>query len=90
MMAKPGGVDGPTSGPDFGLVRYIAGGNPSDLDAREQDANRQMSAACSGHYRVIAKGPRSQLEVSSFGRFGRNVQADTQEYIYIRFSCTGA
>lgn len=88
MLAKPGAANGPTSGPDFGLVRYLADGSAADVAAREEDANRQMSSACGGHYRVLAKGSRSQLRVAPSGRFGRAVAASNEDYVYIRFVCT--
>lgn len=88
MLARPGGAYGPSSGPDVGLVRYLADGSPADVAAREQDANRQMHDACSGRYRVVSKGSRSQLQLSPGGRFGRNVRASNEDYVYIKFACT--
>lgn len=88
MLARPAAANGAASGADFGIVRYLAGGSAADLDARQADADRQMSTACGGHFQVLAKGLRSQLDLQSFGRFGRNVSADTEEYVYIRFACS--
>lgn len=88
MLARPGGAYGPTSGPDFGLVRYLADGSSSDVAAREQDANRQMSEACSGHYRILRKGSRNQLSLSPAGRFGRMAFATNENYVYIKYVCT--
>lgn len=88
MLARPGGAYGPSSGPDFGLVRYLADGSSADVQAREQDANRQMDTACNGHYRVLTKGSRSQLNLSPGGRFGRKVMATNENYVYIKFVCT--
>ncbi|MBS0431888.1 MAG: hypothetical protein JSS21_05735 [Proteobacteria bacterium] len=88
MLARPGGVYGPSAGPDFGLVRYLADGSAADVDARQQDANRMIYDACSGHYRILSKGSRSELQLEPGGRFGRTVTANDENYIYIKFVCT--
>ncbi|MGH8283155.1 MAG: hypothetical protein ACRESE_04845 [Gammaproteobacteria bacterium] len=89
MMAKPGGPYGPTTGSDFGMVRYQADGSASDIQMRQQDANRQMYDACDGHYRILSQGARSQLNMSpSGGRFMRGTSASSKNYVYIKFVCT--
>ncbi|MGH8398119.1 MAG: hypothetical protein ACRETA_07715 [Gammaproteobacteria bacterium] len=89
MMAKPGGPYAPTTGSDFGLVRYLADGSVSDIQMRQQDANRQMYDACGGHYRILSQGARSQLNMSpSGGRFMRGTSASSKNYVYIKFVCT--
>lgn len=90
MLATPGVAYGPTSGSDFGLVRYLADGSASTLEARQEDANRKMHAACGGRYRVLAKGSRNQIQISpGAGRFGRlGATASNEEYVYIKFICT--
>lgn len=87
MLARPGGAYGPSSGPDFGLVRYQADGSSQDVASREQDANRQMDSACNGHYRVVTKGSRNQVDVMRGGRFGRAVSTTNEDYVYIKFVC---
>lgn len=89
MMAKPGGPYAPTSGSDFGLVRYLADGSASDIQVRQQDANRQMYVACSGHYRILSQGARNQINLGpSGGRFMRGNSGSSKNYIYIKFVCT--
>lgn len=90
MLATPGIANGPTSGNDFGLVRYVADGNASAMQARQEDANRKMQAACNGQYRVLAKGSRNQIQLTpGAGRLGRlGTTASNQEYVYIKFVCT--
>ncbi|MDN5869670.1 MAG: hypothetical protein L0H73_02945 [Nitrococcus sp.] len=88
MLAKPGGPYGPTGGPDFGLVRYLADGSPADVAAREQDAKRQMYDACNGYYRILRQGARGQLNLEPGGFLGRNVMASDENFIYIKFACT--
>ena len=88
VLARPGVAQGPAVGPDFGLVRYLADGSAADVEARQQDANHQMYAACGGKYRVLAKGTRNQLDLRRGGRFGRDVWATNESYVYIKFVCT--
>lgn len=88
MLARPGGANGPTSGPDFGLVRYLGDGTASQVATRQQDANRQMSEACGGHYRVLRTGSRDQIQLQRGGYFGRQVWATNENYVYIKFACT--
>lgn len=89
MLAKPGGSFGPSTGADFGLVRYEADGSVSDIEARQQDAKMKMYDACSGHYRVLAQGARNQINLGpGFGRFGRGASASSESYVYIKFVCT--
>lgn len=89
MLSRPetGGY-APTAGRDFGLVRYLADGSAASLDARQQDAYRQMHDACGGHFRVLGKGSRSQLRLSPTGPWGRRVMASSENYIYIKFVCS--
>jgi hypothetical protein len=89
MVSKPEtGTYAPTAGRDFGLVRYEADGSAADLDARQQDAYRQMHDACGGHYRVLGKGTRNQLNLSAAGPWGRRGMASSENYVYIKFVCT--
>ncbi|MGH8233990.1 MAG: hypothetical protein ACREPU_07325 [Rhodanobacteraceae bacterium] len=89
MLARPGGSDGPSTGADFGLVRYQADGSASDVEARQQDAKIKMYSACAGHYRVLAQGARNKINVGpGFGRFGRGAPASSESYVYIKFVCT--
>ncbi|MGH8127001.1 MAG: hypothetical protein ACRETC_01350 [Gammaproteobacteria bacterium] len=89
MLARPGGQYGPTAGSDFGLIRYQAGGSQSDIQQRQDDANRQMYEACGGHYRILRQGTRNQISMGpGGGRFGRMPTASSTNYVYIKFACT--
>lgn len=89
MLARPGGSYGPTSGADFGLVRYESDGSSSDVEARQEDARMKMYDACNGHYRVLRQGSREQLQLGpGAGRFGRYPTASSTNYVYIKFMCT--
>lgn len=88
MLARPGGPDAPTSGTDFGLVRYLTDGSPADVQTRADDANRQMSQACGGKYRILDKGSRNEVNLQQGGRFGRQVWATDENYVYIKYVCT--
>ena len=89
MVSRPQtGAYAPTAGRDFGLVRFLADGSAADQDARQQDAYRQMHDGCGGHYRVLGKGSRSQLNLSPTGRWGRRTMASSENYVYIKFVCT--
>ena len=89
MLATPGGQYGPTAGEDSGLIRYLAGGSQSDIQQRQQDANRQMYMACGGHYRILRQGTRDQISMGpGGGPFGRFPTASSTNYVYIRFACT--
>lgn len=89
MVSRPQtGAYAPTAGPDFGLIRFLADGSAADQDARQQDAYRQMHDACGGHYRVLGKGSRSQLNLSAAGPWGHRGMASSENYVYIKFVCT--
>lgn len=89
MVSTPQtGTYAPTAGRDFGLVRYLADGSQADLDARQQDAYRQMHDVCGGHYRVLGKGSRSQLNLSPAGPRGLRTMASSENYVYVKFVCT--
>jgi hypothetical protein len=89
MISRPEtGTYAPTSGRDFGLIRFLADGSAADQDARQQDAYRQMHDACGGHYRVLGKGTRDQLNLSAAGPLGRRGMVSSENYVYIKFVCT--
>jgi hypothetical protein len=87
LLVNPGLSNGPTRGADVGIVRYLAQGSDADIKLRQQDANFKMSNACQGKYRVLSTNVNNQLRVNGVGRYRSN--ATTNDYIYIKFVCTG-
>ncbi|MDE2235964.1 MAG: hypothetical protein KGK44_10545 [Gammaproteobacteria bacterium] len=87
MLANPSLTGGPSQGANVGVIRYLAQGSPADIQLRQQDANVKMSNACQDKYRVISTSVNNQLSISGAGRW--RADAQTTNYIYIRFVCTG-
>jgi hypothetical protein len=87
LLVNPGLSNGPSRGEDVGIIRYLAQGSSADIQQRQQDANFKMSNTCQGKYRVLSTRVNNQLDVNGVGRFRAN--ATSNDYIYIRFVCTG-
>jgi hypothetical protein len=69
--------------PQTGVVKYSADGSSAEVEQRKEDAYRQMYAACSGYYEIVAEelvqdGATSlgtQSVVSNIGVAGTTAQA---------------
>jgi hypothetical protein len=82
MVSSPGGVSGSQYAPQnekarLGTIKYLNQGAGAVIDARREDAYKQMFTACNGKYNIVSEGPRTE-------------GGDLDEYWYIRFECAGA
>lgn len=68
-----------------GVIRYLNTGLASWRTARRKDAENQMKRFCSGHYRITAEGPRSQLGAAM--PIGYSVSVEVDQYTYVAFEC---
>lgn len=90
MVVKPGtNSNSPfapvNEGERPGIVRYLNEGAQFVKEARRNDAYRQMYDACSGKYKILREGPRSEGGVI-IPSGNSAIYADSQ-YIYIEFEC---
>jgi len=68
-----------------GVVKYLNQGADAAVQARRDDAYRQMYDSCWGFYEIVAEGPRS--EGGTAAAIGGTVFFDDNNYWYIHFKC---
>lgn len=71
-----------------GTLRYLKNGPRAFSAARRADAEKQMSAFCSGAYTVTAEGPRSKFGAAM--PTTDKVAFEVDEYQYVAFECAPA
>lgn len=72
-------------GERVGVIKYLNGGADRVINARREDAFKQMHEACGGRYQIVGEG-----EVSEGGTviaYANTASYVTDSYWYIQFQC---
>lgn len=89
MLVSPNEKYGPTDGEKTGRIRYLAEGASSVINARRNNALKQMYEACNGHYKILEDTSSDKLIASSsYSGLNGSGFVGNMEYVYIRFKCT--
>lgn len=86
-------IDGPTDSVYAPLneasrpktIRYLNQGAGFVIDARREDAYKQMYATCNRRYKIVSEGPRQSGGVAIAS--GNSTIYESSEYWYITFTC---
>jgi hypothetical protein len=68
-----------------GVIKYLNAGASGVIEARRQDAYKQMYTACGGKYKILGEGPRS--EGGAIVPVGDAAFYADSQYMYIQFEC---
>lgn len=69
-----------------GVVKYLAGGHASVVNARRDSAYKMMYESCNGKYKIINESLKS--EGGSISAYGSSAFYSDTQYVYIEFMCT--
>ena len=69
-----------------GIVKYLNAGAPAIIEARRDDAYRQMYTHCTGRYRILAEGTSNDGGSAIYWGYGI-ATFHANQWVYIRFVC---
>lgn len=90
MVNRPGSSGsayGPTNEANRpGVIKYLNQGASGVVNARREDAYKQMHSSCGGRYKIVGEGPQAGgTTISNMGN--GTLYASTSEWWYITFQC---
>jgi len=72
-----------------GIMKYLNQGASSVIQARREDAYKQMWSLCNGSYKIVWEGPYQEGTAAGIIPVGGMLMAfsQPQQYWYIKFKC---